>query len=301
MKNRLHFAIVGGLLVVGIILGSIFDLQINQALFSNRNAFGIGVSMFGMIPGYAFLSFFGGTFFYLIYKGEFPKPWKIVLCLLSFVALGAAAWFTSKEFFSVNGANLPGIGYTILALAISVVIHGGIYVLGLFLGKRINGKYAWVGILILMLAVLVALVPGVTLFKNILHRPRYRTIQLGIDGIAFHNWWEPFPEYQNFISSVPKEEFKSFPSGHSACAMVVSMLLMWLPLVNDKLVKHQTLLFYLGVGYAAFVAFTRMLVGAHFLTDVCFGMLITLICSFAGNEIIVRKKLFELDIIHEQP
>lgn len=294
MKNRLHFAIIGGLLVIGIILGSIFDLQINQALFSNRNAFGIGVSMFGMIPGYAFLSFFGGAFFYLVYKSELPKPWKIVLCILSFVALGAASWFTSKEFFSVNGANLPGIGYTILALVIALVIHSGIYVLGLFLGKRITGKYAWVGILVLMLAVLVALVPGVTLFKDILHRPRYRTIQLSIDGITFHNWWEPFSEYKDFITDVvPKEEFKSFPSGHSACSMVVSMLLMWLPLVNNKLQKHQTLLFYLGVGYACFVAFTRMLVGAHFLTDVCFGMLITLICSFVANEIILRKKLFE--------
>ncbi len=294
MKNRLHFAIIGLVLVAGIILGSVFDFTINQALFSNRNGFGIVVSAVGMAPGYAFLSLFGGAFFYLVLKAELPKPWRIVLAILAFVALGAASYFTGKEFFSVNGLNLPGIGFTILATGIAFVIHLAVFFLGFHLGKNIKGKYAWVGILVLMLAVLVALVPGVTLFKDVLHRPRYRSIQLGIEGLTFHNWWEPFPEYKSFITdAVPKEEFKSFPSGHSACAMVVSMLLMYLPLMNSKLKKYQTLLFYAGVLYAMFVAFTRMLVGAHFLTDVCFGMLITLVCSFIGNEIVVRKKLFE--------
>ena len=37
--------------------------------------------------------------------------------------------------------------------------------------------------------------------------------------------------------------------------------------------------------------FARSLVGAHFLSDTCFGALITLTCFYIANEIVVRKCL----------
>ena len=51
MKRRLHLYLAGGILLVALIFGSFFDLQINQALFSKNNFFGLTVSSFGMIPG----------------------------------------------------------------------------------------------------------------------------------------------------------------------------------------------------------------------------------------------------------
>ena len=63
MKNRLHFYITGGILLIGLVLGSFFDLQINQALFDRYNGFGLTISSFGMIPGYGALAFLGGALF----------------------------------------------------------------------------------------------------------------------------------------------------------------------------------------------------------------------------------------------
>ena len=54
---------------------------------------------------------------------------------------------------------------------------------------------------------------------------------------------------------------------------------------------YDVVLFYSGFAWTLLIMFSRMLVGAHFLSDVCFGALITLVCVYIGNEIIVRKFL----------
>ena len=59
MKKRFHFYIIGGVLLIGLLLGSFFDLQINTALFNKTNVFGLIVSSFGMIPGYGCLAMLG--------------------------------------------------------------------------------------------------------------------------------------------------------------------------------------------------------------------------------------------------
>ena len=63
MKKRYHFLIAAAILLIGIVVGSIgeLDLQINKAIFDRDNVFGIVVSSFGMMPGYAFLAFAGGV------------------------------------------------------------------------------------------------------------------------------------------------------------------------------------------------------------------------------------------------
>jgi len=292
MKKRLPYIITASILIIGVILGSFFDLQINAALFSNRNPFGIVMSAFGLIPGYAFIAFLGGVLFRVTLKGKQPKWLKVILYILSFVALVAAAYFSGKEFFSVNGFDIEGTGMLLLGIGISLVIDAGVFYLGFRLSKDNTNDKMWIIVLILTLAITIALVAGVTAIKSIMHRPRYRTIQLGIAGLEFHQWWEPFKEYKSFIvGDITKEEFKSFPSGHSGAAMLVPFFLMFLPLVCPKLKKHETVLFIIGCVYCGIVMFSRMLVGAHFLTDVCFGALLTLICFFIANEVIQQTKL----------
>jgi hypothetical protein len=44
MKKRYHFYIVAGILLIGLIIGSFLDLQINSAIFNKTNVFGLIVS-----------------------------------------------------------------------------------------------------------------------------------------------------------------------------------------------------------------------------------------------------------------
>ena len=73
--------------------------------------------------------------------------------------------------------------------------------------------------------------------------------------------------------------------------MVGLITLSYLPLFNKKWMKYQVMLFYIAFGWALLVMFARLLVGAHFLSDVSFGALLTVVCFYIGNEIVVRKLL----------
>ena len=293
MKKRFHFYIIGGVLLIGLILGSFFDLQINAALFNKTNVFGLIVSSFGMIPGYGCLSLLGGALFYITLKStDFQKWLKAILFVMSAAMFGISIYFLGKDVFSVNGfenKKLYWLGFVIMG-----VIMCGVFYLGTLLGKKNENPKMWIIILVLAAAIFMALVPGVTLFKSIMHRPRYR-VAIYEGYSSFHNWWEPCKDYKDVINAYPsvltKEEFKSFPSGHAGASMVGLITLSYLPLFNKNWMKHQTLLFYIAFGWGLVVMFARMLVGAHFLSDVCVGALLTVVFFYIANEIVVRKLL----------
>lgn len=285
MKKRFHFYIIGGVLLIGLILGSFFDLQINKFLFDRTNPFGLVVSSFGMIPGYGCLSLLGGALLSIVLKYKEFKTWlKVILYACSIIMYGVSVYFLGKDVFSVNGfenKKLYWLGFLIMG-----VIMVGVFYLGTVLGKMNENPKMWIIILVLAAAIFMALVPGVTLFKSIMHRPRYR-IAIYEGYVDFHNWWEPFKDYK--LISLPKEEFKSFPSGHAGASMVGLITLSYLPLFNKKWMKYQVVLFYVAFVWALVVMFSRLLVGAHFLSDVCVGALLTVIFFYIANEIIIRK------------
>ncbi len=74
---------------------------------------------------------------------------------------------------------------------------------------------------------------------------------------------------------VSSDEFRSFPSGHTACA-ACAMLIGLLPTLRKGKEKRTRLLFILGCLWAAAVAVSRIWMGAHFLTDVTMAWLIAL-------------------------
>ncbi len=74
-------------------------------------------------------------------------------------------------------------------------------------------------------------------------------------------------------AGVPKEEFKSFPSGHSANSSIL-MLLTLLPVLRPSLSRQRTMLFGVGFGWA--VAVSRIVMGAHYLSDTAMGLAVGL-------------------------
>ena len=67
------------------------------------------------------------------------------------------------------------------------------------------------------------------------------------------------------------------------------------PFVAGKELKNQVIYFYIGLAYTLFVAFTRLLVGAHYLSDVGMGALITTLCLYGFYEIALHyPQLYEI-------
>ena len=80
---------------------------------------------------------------------------------------------------------------------------------------------------------------------------------------------------------VASDEFRSFPSGHTGCA-ACAMLAILLPTVCKRLRGKERLCLIIGAVWTAVVAFSRLMMGAHFLTDVTAATAITLGIAWLG-------------------
>ena len=293
MIKKRHFFIVFGILLTGLVLGSIFDLQIDQILFSKNNVFGLIMASFGVYPCYAGLAFIGGGLLATTLK---RKDLHIVIKILSFalaaLAYGMSIWLCGREFPSTNGFNVPKLA--ILSYAICTAIFGGAAFFGYRVCAKGDAKTLWKALMVMSLIFVVGLLPVGFLVKQILHRPRYRYM-VRCDITEFRNWWETCANYKDYFGLevdglvIDKEEFKSFPSGHSGTGAIMMMFLPYASIFFNKLKGKEVMLYYIGFAWALIMMFSRLLVGAHYLTDTCMGSLVVMIAFFVIQEFAIYK------------
>ena len=296
MKKRFHFFIIIGILLIGFVLGSFFDLQIDKALWSENNAFGLIMASFGVYPCYAGLAFIGGGLMSTtIKRKELPLWCKIFSYILSCVAYIMAIYLCGKEWPSVNGYNIPQLAW--LSYLISGIVFGGVYVAAYLVCRKGDVKQMWPMLLVMTAIFAIALLPAGFAIKLVIHRPRFRyLVRTGVT--PFYNWWENCANYKEYIGRtidgfpITKEDFKSFPSGHSGTGMIMAMFLAYAPIFFNKLKGKETLMYYAGAAYGFLMMFSRMLVGAHFLTDTCMGSLIVMVVFYIANEFALKKNFF---------
>lgn len=117
----------------------------------------------------------------------------------------------------------------------------------------------------------------INVIKQFWGRERYRHMVLNNDYSGFSKWYIP----QSIASG---DEFKSFPSGHSANASIIMLLALY-PYINEK----KTKVFILAASFKTMVQFSRIMQGAHFLSDVTMGVIIGLSVIFAGSKLFKFK------------
>ena len=297
-KMRLHIYIVLGLFVVTFILGSFFDVNLSQAIYSSNNAFGLTISVIGTIPGYAMLALLGGGFFVCFLNKKYHIVIRILFIIIAIAAFAVSTFYVGREFFGPNGftnEKIKWVGYLISAPLMAASSY-----LGYYLFNKSKMEHMWILLVILAVAIFMALVPGVSLLKIIFHRPRYRSIDAY--GIDFHSWWQRCANYKDLMAAygITSEEFKSFPSGHAGAAACFFLAVAFLPLLDKNYQKLQIPLFYAGLAWTLLVAFARILVGAHFLSDVSMGAILTTLCLLVANEVVIHiKKINPVEIKEE--
>ena len=88
-------------------------------------------------------------------------------------------------------------------------------------------------------------------------------------------------------TGLTSEEFKSFPSGHAGGSALTLMFAMLVPYFVKGQEKIQLPMFYAGFAWLLLVAFARIRVGAHFLSDVSMGAFLTIAMTICANECII--------------
>ena len=299
MKNmRMPLLIAWGVAVIGIILGSFLDLNISKAIANPNNGFALTVSAIGPTIGFAGVAAMGGGFIAFIIKGKYHIALKILFGVLAACCLGVAIYYPAGEYFGINGfykAAPEWAGYLIV-----IIPEGAAMVGGYFLFKDWKNDKMWIIFCIIIVLLLIGLLAVIPTIKDNMRRPRYRGLLIYND-VTFHNWWEPFKEYKDYIAAhpdVPHDNFKSYPSGHTAEASILLVPVTFLPLAHDKFKKIQMPAFYGACGLVLLVALARILAAAHFLSDVSWGATIMITLLIIANEVVMRVK--PLQLIEEQ-
>ena len=107
--------------------------------------------------------------------------------------------------------------------------------------------------------------------KQVASRPRYKyLITLDEPLSEYRNWWQMVPNLAG-----ANDSFKSWPSGN----MTIASMMFSLPMLSDVLKKRSDakniICFGFAVLFVLIYGYNRIHMTNHFLTDVCFGTLIT--------------------------
>ena len=265
-----------GLLALMFMIGSIFDYQISDAVLHPNNWYGIFLAGYGQAPS-SICAAVAGCLLICIRPGN--KKDIFFWIFGTVLTLIAAIMLAVEPVKYMKGLSM------IVSIVISLILVLITDILTIKMTKNADREDLKKFIILLVGTVILQLVI-VNVIKVLWGRPRMRMI-VKTEEAAFQSWWVIGSGMKEKLMAlgVAAGEFKSFPSGHtanSACAILLGAL----PLVNEKLVKRGKQLFLIGFLFAWMVAVSRIIVGAHFLTDVTAGLSITLL-----NMIILEKVL----------
>jgi len=109
--------------------------------------------------------------------------------------------------------------------------------------------------------------------KQVASRPRYKYLLTLDDPISeYRNWWQMIP---NLAGS--NDSFKSWPSGNMTIATMMFSLPMLSDVLKNRSEKKNIVCFVIASCFVIIYGYNRIHMTNHFLSDVCFGTLITYI------------------------
>lgn len=294
------FAVFFVVLLGGLITSCFYDLEVNIAVTNFDSKFGMICASFGQLPGWCMMGFFGVMAFKLSQQVE-RKLFKVLLIIFAVLVVGVSGYLIFGDMNSSHN-GFKEISKLWVRILIAVILEAIIVFIGYKVIDTKDTKTLLRTWIILMIAYYLGLAI-VFIMKEIWTRPRYRLIYNGYEGYTvydlFKRWYEPGRGIAGEIypyEIVHSDDFKSFPSGHSYDSMTC-ILLSYIPLLNTKQKDKpwiRSLILGITGCYAMMIAFSRILYGAHYLSDVTFGGLVGVICAFVvpyfGFKIVNKKE-----------
>lgn len=262
-KYRTEIIVFYVLAAAAMVVASFFDLKIDIALNDPSNPFAVWLYRTGEFPSRLICPIAGAVISRCTDK-------KAVAAIGAALCLGGSAYmgyYIGKHFFveeyRMAFSLLWGIGFGVAALyAVRFVTVPDEF-------KRPLFTAAVIGV-----GVMTAQLLTVDIMKNLWGRVRFRDLLFSGSCDGFTAW---------FVIN-GKNGNKSFPSGHTAGAGM-SYLLMLLPFIDKKREKYRAVYFWCPFIYTSAVALTRLVMGAHYLSDVAVGGVIAFSCVLVGIKV----------------
>ena len=261
-------AAIAVVLCLCLLTGTFFDYQISSALFNSSSLFGRFVEAAGELPFEVTASIAGVMLVRCAGDGRKGSRGLAALGILINVGLVGYEILGSLHV----GGKLIAFQ---LVLTFALTIAGNVIAFRATRDATSQELKRW-ALMVLVVWTIQAIILNV-IVKPLWSRPRMRVIEV-TQGLEFQPWWViGNPDKWAYIANgVIKDGFKSFASGHTAHA-AIGMMLAGLPAVAFKRdPSRRRMVFWAAAAVAALVAFGRIVIGAHFLSDVSCGFALVL-------------------------
>lgn len=270
-----------GVALAWMALGSFVDYPLSCALYNESNPFAMFFAAYGELP--ATLGWVAAGSLFLYGHNRNNKLFGVIqvadgICL---ILLGTVmACLMPTLYLPVKTAILTVIG---LALSVCTVVvtcrlaHNA--------DRAMVIRVAVAVFLVILCELLV-----VNFIKVPWGRPRMRLVANNPEA-CFLSWWQLGGALKDRLvaAGVAAEEFKSFPSGHTANAATM-LLLGLIPYLKPQLQRFEHAFIAVGFAWTAVVAFTRIVMGAHYLTDTVVGFLVGFLSVYVICKMVFRSR-----------
>lgn len=255
-----------------LVIGTFFDLPISRAIATAEgNPLAIVVSTMGLLPMMFPLCVMAGAFVERLQDARMRPGARLAAACASLVLVLVAGHIGFSELFGSEGLAplLP------FAVPLPVRVMGGV-LCGLafagfgYMGAEANADPMLVRRLSLVVIALVALFALVTVAKYAMCRPDYRLVRQQVPGVEYLPWYRKNAAASRLMATpgIDRGELLSFPSGDAfQCASLVAAYYGLMALFPTLRAGWRIIrIAYLPL--LLFVSLSRILLGAHFLSDV---------------------------------
>ena len=306
VKKRTVLSIVLFLVIfVGLLITATFtDLAVSRALTKNvlpageyyaNDVFGVAFECIGTSPELIISAVCAAMI--TLYIARFYKPGALKSVLVAVGGagtLGLYAWeyndmfdYICRHFETPKGR--PGFLYLIVAFLALLSAALTLYAVNGFSDETLKKllKYGVVTMASIIAAVLI-----VQVIKIPFGRMRYRSMNVIDDYSGFTRWYvaggQPDKEWMRATFGT-SDAFKSFPSGHTRAAAGTFYLITLADVIGVKSKLKRALLWCFAICFTVAVAVSRIMVGAHFFSDVLMGGAIGFLAAMLSREIFFCK------------
>ena len=252
------------------IVFGIYDLQISNLIANPESTFGLGMELSGMLA--APILFTGaGLVIAIYYQKSLDSKFRRMKILTGLIFAFGGICFCGYIY-----VQLPSI-LSFLAFLVTGLLYGLFIV---YLRKKSSEQlYDSLKIAIVTVVYLFAILVVINIFKTLWGRVRFREMT---DLSQFSPWYLP----QGITGH------RSFPSGHTSNAATLYVVVMFAPLVK----KHwqKVLCYIVPIVWIIVMAASRVMVGAHYCSDVLFASIIS-VCLFYCSKRVVETKMKKLN------
>ncbi len=310
-----------------ILVATFLDYQISDLLTDGALAdgqyyandfFGVLFECVGSMPIYLLAAFVCCILFWWCLKVFKKKPINIILAVVFAIGSVVALWFTMKDAISYifdqvfARANpnefemMDQFYHSAAVVGVEIVFALIMAALALIATKHFN-EDTLKGLFKFCIAAVVAAVVAnvlIMIIKDPVGRMRFRAINsiIGQDLIAggqvqgYTPWYitngqqsdEVLKRFE--LAYMVEDAFKSFPSGHTCAAGSMYALILLPEVVRFKRENvAKAVCWSVSIAFTMLVAISRIVVGAHYMSDVTFGGTIAFLCFIISREIFLCK------------